>query len=77
MDDCGREMRLIKIIDDKIATRLARGGFSYMKETMNNKQEVYIFAATESLMQEINKCMEFCSDGIKDVLWIEDCSLCF
>lgn len=79
MDNCREEKKFIKIIDDKIAMSLADSGFSYMKETMNNNQEVFVFEATEALMSEVNKYMTF-SEGSEDggdILLIEDSSLCF
>lgn len=78
MDNCREEKKFIKIIDDKIAMSLADSGFSYMKETINENQEVFVFEATEAFMNEVNKYMTF-SEGrsVGDVLLIEDNSLCF
>ena len=57
---------------------LFRSGFSYMKETINGNQEVFIFEESEAFMSEVNKYMTFGEgeDG-GDVLLVEDTTVCF
>ena len=78
MDNCREEKKFIKIFDEKIAMSLADSGFSYMKETINGNQEVFIFEESEAFMNEVNKYMTFGEgeDG-GDVLLVEDTTMCF
>lgn len=78
MDNCREEKKFIKIFDEKIAMSLADSGFSYMKETINGNQEVFIFEESEAFMNEVNKYMTF-SEGEDggNVLLVEDTTVCF
>ncbi len=78
MENCREEKKFIKIIDDKIAISLADSGFSYMKETINNEQEVFVFEATDEFMNAVSQYMTFSDDGSQSgIVLIEDCTLSF
>lgn len=53
-----KEKKYIKILDQKTADLISDSGFLYMKEKINENQEVYVFEKTEeleSILQELSK----------------------
>lgn len=69
-----KEIYFIKILDEKIASTLSDGGFSYIKEKINGTQNVYVFEKTTELMDVISKINENC---FQEVVCIEANSLHF
>lgn len=53
-----KEKKYIKILDQKTADLISDSGFLYMKEKINENQEVYVFEKTEeleSILHELSK----------------------
>lgn len=46
----------VKFLDENIANVLCEGGFSYIKQNVNNK-EVYAFELTDDLEEYIQECL--------------------
>lgn len=56
------EKNYIIIFDEKIAVELQNGGFSYMTETINQNQRVFVFEKTEELIMQFQKSVPIISD---------------
>lgn len=64
----------IIIINEEIATTLSNGGFSYVKENINNNQTVYVFEKSEELIAEL---LTLCDGDNSKIVYVEDCRLNF
>lgn len=47
------ETKFIKILDENVANSLREGGFSYMKEKINDGQDVFVFESTDELWEAL------------------------
>lgn len=68
------KITFIKILDRQIAETLVTGGFSYIKEKINNNQDVYVFEKNDAI---IEKLREMGASSFENKIIVEDSALHF
>lgn len=64
----------IKILDEQIAETLVASGFSYIKEKINNNQDVYVFEKNDAIIKKVEEIM---TSSFENKVIVEDSALHF
>lgn len=68
------KITFIKILDEQIAETLVAGGFSYIKEKINNNQDVYVFEKNDAIIEKLG---EMGASSFENKIIVEDSALHF
>lgn len=68
------KITFIKILDGQIAETLVAGGFSYIKEKINNNQDVYVFEKNDAIIKKLG---EMGASSFENKIIVEDSALHF
>lgn len=68
------KVTFIKILDGQIAETLVTGGFSYIKEKINNNQDVYVFEKNDAIIEKLG---EMGASSFENKIIVEDSALHF
>lgn len=68
------KVTFIKILDGQIAEALVAGGFSYIKEKINNNQDVYVFEKNDAIIEKLG---EMGASSFENKIIVEDSALHF
>lgn len=68
--------KFIKLLDERIASALSNGGFSYIEEKINGNQTVYCFEESPEIVEAIRS---FCGEQNyqEAIIVVQDGSLFF
>ena len=65
----------IKIFDERIATALSEGGFSYTTENINENQTLFVFEKCDDLDGALNELIK--ENNYSEIIIVEDPKLNF
>jgi hypothetical protein len=68
------KVNFIKIFDKQIAETLINGGFLYIKEKVNDNQDVYTFEKSDALIKKLG---EISASSFETKVFVEDGTLNF